>query len=419
MIAGRFYSRLHAWLGPLGGSTLLVFTIWRVGDVATMVTKLLLGRWLPPDAFGAVEPFAAALALIAMPILVVNQIGVKSISRLAELGRHDANTALLRDLAKFAAAGSVLSALAIYALRGLIFSRLHLPVEPYLPLMIGLTVLAWWAPLTGAVIQGMQRYGLSAIGVICAPLLVLGLTALLTGRMGLGLAGNLLARVAGSMIPLLVVLFLLRAMFRGRRASYRDEGRAMWRMALPMAVFLGSWTLLFQFDRLYVRNFMLADSGGFGAVLTLGQIPLWLIGPVTFVLFPLAAAEHAGGRDARRFLAQATAACLIATTACVIGARLFAEPLIRLWQPVYVPYARYVWVYALGMGLHGLIEVVGRFEMARHRYGFLWFLAVPTVAVCVWMRNQGSSLTLAQVIWILTAVRVVILAGMALVSGRK
>jgi hypothetical protein len=71
------------------------------------------------------------------------------------------------------------------------------------------------------------------------------------------------------------------------------------------------------------------------------------------------------------------------------------------------------------MGLHGLIEVLARFEMARNRYGTLWFLAVPTVAVCLWMHSRAGTMTLGEVIWTLTAVRVAILAGMAVVSGRK
>ena len=101
----------------------------------------------------------------------------------------------------------------------------------------------------------------------------------------------MLAKILGPLASYAVLFLLLAKMFRGKRSSYRDEFKLMLAMLVPMSCYMVSYTVLWHFDRLFVRNFMLEDSGGYGAIITLGQIPMWLMGAVSFVLFPLASAE--------------------------------------------------------------------------------------------------------------------------------
>ena len=97
-----------------------------------------------------------------------------------------------------------------------------------------------------------------------------------------------------------------------------------------------------------------------------------------------------------------------------------AEPLFRLWNPVFAPYAKYVWLYGLSMGVHALIDVVCRVEMARHRYGVLAWLVVPTILVCGWFYffSRGTA-TLSQIIGVMAAGRLVVLAGVLICSVRR
>ena len=205
-------------------------------------------------------------------------------------------------------------------------------------------------------------------------------------------------------------------------ARLQHELRMMKASLLPMAIYLCGVTLLFHFDRLFVRNFMLAESAGYGAVTTLGSIPWWFISAVVFVIFPLASAEHAEGKDIRRFYVQALAIGAGITVLCGLAFFLLSASLFSAWNPAFAPYARYVWVYGVATGLHGCIQIIASVEIAQHRYRFLWLLVMPTLAMCVILYSRRTTLSVAEVITVMISARAVILVGMValgLISRRR
>lgn len=398
-------------LGPLGWGALLVFALERCKDVANLAYKLVLGRSLDAVDFGAVDPVFGVLALMALPMLIVTQVAVKYISRLRSQDRYSECRELIRHLCIISVVGSFAAIGLVVALQRFILSRLHLESTTYIWLIGGLLVLSWWRPLTTALLQGFLRYRVMLFSAPLNAVLIIVFVALFVVLLGWGLPGALLARIMSAAVPLGVVFFLMRRSLTGERQTYRKELRPILAMVLPMSVYMGSLTLLFQFDRLFVRNFMLAQSGGFGAVVTYGSIPAYLIGPIVFVLFPLAAAEHARGRDISRLYRQALIAGIGVTVFGVGASALVAKPLMRFLKPSYVDYAGHLWVYTLAMGMHGTIQIIASVEMARHRYGFLWFVAVPVLLMCGLLYAGRGRWSLSQVVWIVAGARMVILAG--------
>lgn len=397
-------------LGPLGWGALVVFIINRGGDLSNLVCKVFLGKVLKPIDFGAIDPVISAIALMSLPVTIVFQVGVRSISRLRASGKHAECRALIRDMLKVAFAGSVAVVLGLYILRHDVMLRLHLDAR-YLPVVASLFGLAWWTPMCTAILQGGRHYRAMAIPTIARPFLILVLTVLLVGSAGMGLNGALYARVAGNILAIVVVFVLLRSVLSGVRLRYSEEISFIKELFLPMTLFMGSLALMLHFDKLFVRNFMVEDSGGFSAVVTLGVIPMFFVGPVVFVLFPLVAAEHAGGRSIRRFVVQAVAIGSATSVSSVLILGFFSRQLMMLWDKAFVPYAEYVWIYALAMGLQAIIKIIGTVELARHRYGFLWFLAIPAVAMCAGMYFLEKRLSFEDVFQFVLWGRVIALAG--------
>jgi O-antigen/teichoic acid export membrane protein len=404
--------RLRQFLGPLFGPGLLLFAIWRVGDLANLASKVLLGRYLPDLDFGAVEPVVSVVTVIAIPVGIVFQIATKSISRLLERNRTAECAGLIRDLFLVSCAGSLLSAAAVALARNYILARLHLQGGCYAWLLAAFAALAWWQPLATSLIQGSRRFALSALPSVVTPFLVLLLTLGMVRGMSGGLTGALGARILGTAAGTATVLVLLGGMARRARESYREEHPAMLRMAGPMLVWSLSAALLMHFDRLFARNFLLSDSGGYGAIVTLGQIPLWLVTPVTFVAFPLVAAEHAGQRDTARYYAQALGLGLAIAAACVVALSLAARPVLRAWNPDYLPYAGSVWLYAAAMGCHGLTDLLAGAEMARSRYGFLWIVVPAAAGLAILLYALRGAITLPALVAVVAAARAVLLAAL-------
>ena len=82
------------------------------------------------------------------------------------------------------------------------------------------------------------------------------------------------------------------------------------------------------------------------------------------------------------------------------------------WNPEFAPYAGYAWVYALAAGLYSIVMMVSSVELARHQYRFLWFLGVPTVAMCAILYRMRVSLTLTSLLVTVVGARTVALTGM-------
>jgi hypothetical protein len=405
--------RLKRPLGPLIGPGLLLFAIWRIGDLANLVSKLFLGRFLPQLDFGAVEPTVSAMSLLALPIGIIYRISTKSMSRLLALGKEAECAGLVRDLHLAACGGALLSAAAVLLMRDYILARLHLEGGAYAWLLAAAAALAWWQPLGTALIQGARRFGLSAVPSVAGPVLVMLLTLLLVGPLSCGLKGALAARILGTLGATAFVLGRLGGMVRGRRAGYRSEWPHMLRMLAPMVLLSLSSGLLVHFDRLLARNFLLADSGGYGVIVSLGQIPVWLIGPVTFVVFPLVAAEHAGARDTARYYAEALGLGLAITAACVAAMFFGAGAVIRAWNPAYLPYAPCVWIYTAALGFHAVTDILTSAETARSRYAFLWFMLPPALAMAAGLYAARGSLTVVSLVTVVAAVRGAILLAIA------
>lgn len=397
-------------MGSLGWSAFLVFLAMRLGDVANLVNKIVLGRALKPQDFGAVDPVLSVVAVLSLPVGIVFQIGMKSISRLYAIGHEDQRRALVQDLSKVALVGAAVSLLFVYAMRAYIMDRLHLDGAVYIHIVAALFLLSWVLPLLSAVLQGEHRYGVLVLPSVVSGCAVLILTWLLVVVLAQGLPGALFSRVLANALAAVALFLILRGSFAGARRSYREEWDVMRAMLVPMTAYVFGSAALVHFDRLFVRNFMVEQSGGYGAVVTLGAIPQYFLGALVFVLFPLAAGEHARGRDLDRYRRAAALAGIVVTAGCAVFFATVGHVLLRRWNPVFEPFAGALWVYAVAMGMQGLIDMLVSIEMARHRYGFLWLLVLPAIGYCVVLYAMRASIGVVPVVGAAVGVRAVVLA---------
>jgi len=232
----------------------------------------------------------------------------------------------------------------------------------------------------------------------------------------LGLPGALLSRLLAGALSVVLVAVALRPAIEGPRGAYREELKIGGQTLLPMALFLSAMTVLTNFDRLFVRNFLLQDSGGYGAVVTLGMIPSYLIGPVVFVAFPLVSGLHAKQFDTAALRRKAVGFGLSITFACTLLFFLCGQVMLRTWQPAFSPYARCLWIYALSFGLQGCIAIVAQIEMGRHRYGFVGLMLVPVAAMCAFLYFRREVLSIDEVVAVGLLTRCVIFCATWLYS---
>jgi O-antigen/teichoic acid export membrane protein len=349
-----------------------------------------------------------------LPVFVVLALASKSLSRLDALGRQREKRALITDMVLLCCVGSSVVGLGVWLLRGLILSRLSLNGPVYSVIIVLLFIMAWWSPLCMAIIRGKSRFGMLSLPLIISPVVVLGLTVLFVAFWRWGLPGALFAQLSAGALWVLLFLWLEREELFGDKVRCHEEYKEIARGLFPMAVFMISTVVLMHFDRLFVRNFLTPDSGGYGAVITLGAIPGLLIVPLAYVSFPLAAAAHASGRDVQKFITHSLVIGLGVTVLCVIGFGVAGDLLLNLWRSEFGTYGKYVWVYAILSGLQGVIAAVGHVELARNESRFLWGLAVPTLGMCLLTYFCLRQIDLGGLLFVLVVTHVLILAWVLL-----
>lgn len=406
------FARWKNWLGPLGWGTLLVFVGLRTSDALTLLSRVYLGRHLSVDHFGAIDPIFAFLGIFVLPAAGFFQIAAKSISRFIELRKDNEYRGLLFDMAAVATLGSVVSSLTILCLKSYVLERLRLAPGYYIYVIASLSVIAWWMPFCLAIYQGRRSYYLMIVHYLLISAATLVLTIFFMRTTSLDLLGSLLARVLPGLVTVFILFYLLKPLFSGRIVRDPDELKLMREMFVPINIYLAGLALLLNMAPLFVRNFMVQDSGGYGAVTTLGIIPGHIISSVVFVIFPIAAAEHAAGKEIDRLYKQAMLIGAAITLICVGVFAVISYPLMRMWNSAFVPYAQYVWPYTMVMGLNGMIQVIASVEMARHRYFFLWFLAVPALAMCSVLYGMRNILNMPIIMITLVVTHSLVLLGM-------
>lgn len=406
-------NRAVSLFGPLGTFGAIAFVLARVGDFAMLATRVALGRYLPDVDFGAIDPILSTLTLLSFPAAILCQSATKAISSLNAREERQQCSTLIQDFSLLILTGGIITALLVLLLGPVLLSRLHMEThQSWFPLFLAAWVaLAWWQQLFAAIFQGLQRYVLLSVIGALSPIILALLTFIFVVLWNNGLAGALITRLASGLLALLVSAWFLRSFISRSRASYRNEWPSIRQTLLPASLLIVSTILLLTFDRLFVRNFLQAESGGFGAIITLGQIPMWFLLPLVTILLPLASAEHAVGTDVSKWLTQAIVIGTVVTAGSALILELFAAPIFRCWKPSFLPYAGLVWPYALAMGLNAVILIVVNVEFARHEYGAIVWMAIVSVAACVALYWLRASVSLPVIIWAQAGIRMLVLAG--------
>lgn len=380
MTLKRMFAGLRDALGPLWWYSALMFIGARIGDVMNFyIGAFFLPHALPPAELGAVEPLTRLAALGALPLSVIGVVGVKYISTYLATGAAGKLKHLLRDLSYVALGAAALFAAVIVVIFEGIRIRLDIATPYLMPGVIGLAIITCWQPMLTIVFQGAQRFKVSLITGLLGTTARLLLTLLLVPIFSL--PGYLFATLLGGLLAVVLGLWSLRDLNAVHidRESYYADLRAMFKFAVPTAIYLGAMAFQGFIEPFVIKHRLpIEDAAGYFLVCRFGFIPVFMAGAINYVIFPLLSHRHARGEETERHLGEAlvVGAVLTVATAVVIGLgadRLFAlRPDWAKYQD-YTPLAMRV---ALTGAFDALIGIYVMHEIACKKFAFVWPVAV-------------------------------------------
>lgn len=257
--------------------------------------------------------------------------------------------------------------------------RIYHPASLWVTALIGLPVL--WQPVFSGILQGKQdflwlgwRSILDAV-VRCAAIF------LFVRIMGVHVTGAMAGVFLGSCTSLTISLWQAWPVLRGPADPVDWAG---WlRRVIPLVLGLGAAGFMIAADMVFVRRFFPEESGFYSAVAVIGRALMFLIIPMTQVMFPkvVQAAARSESTDA---MTHALAATGFIGAGAALGCTLFPElPLRLFFPPEFLEAKALVWVYAWCMIPVTLANVLINNLMARHHFQSVPWLAGTALTYAV------------------------------------
>jgi hypothetical protein len=383
----RGLRQIRAKLGPLWWYSGLVFVAGQISSLLNAYLMIfLLPQQLSKNELGAVDPLIRLTAMGALPLSVISVVGTKYISAYCASGAGGKIKLLLRDLSLLALAASVIFAVALFFSYPALQIRLNLQGRFILPSLVALAVCACWQPLLNVIFQGTQRFGISSISGLTGASMRVVLALMLVPV--LHLAGYMVASFLAGFLAILIGVWGLRDLIHRDvpYASYYADMRGMLGFGLAVGIYLVATSFQYFLEPFVVKHRLLAlDAAGYYLVCRFGSIPAFLIGAISFVVFPMFSHRHERGESTAGYLRQALLGTLLIAGSATVVVGLAAGFIFGLrpeWRQ-YLDYAPYVWRIGIMTTLDSLIAIYTLHEIACRRFEFVRLILPVIVIECV------------------------------------
>ena len=231
----------------------------------------------------------------------------------------------------------VLAALAVLLYQQQILDRWHLQNAAAVWVTLLVVLFNLWFPMFSGLMQGRQNFlwlGWATIfnGVVrlgAAALIVLLISATALGIMT-GIAIGLTAAIA-------VSIWQTRGLWRGPAEPF--DWRALLAQIVPLMLGFGATQFLFSADMIFVQAYLPDHAAYYGAAGTLSRALVWLVAPLTFVMFPKVV--HSFVRSEKTDVMGLTLLCTAALAVVgVLGLWILGPWVVRIvYPPDYVAVA--------------------------------------------------------------------------------
>jgi O-antigen/teichoic acid export membrane protein len=349
--------------------------------------SVVAGRWLDPVDFGV---FVSVTAMLQVLILLSIAIRMVVAIRTAELAAHDMRRvgAFVRRVWRWSWKWGVVATAAVALACPLLAPMFQL--SDTWPLWAGsLLVLPLLAreALFGS-LQGIQAFTVLGLAQLVPAflrvILIIGLI-LAGGRA----VGAILAQPLAYVVGAGLVFWWLCSQLR--ESGQACDPAVSWSSSLTTVAGLAVFALMTNLDALFVKVFYSPEAaGGYGPVVTLARISLFLPWAIGLVLLPKVAQRKAKGRDARPILMLALAAALTPGLVITVLYFLFSGALVSLiFTKAYADPGVILGLSSLAATFNGGINIWLNYALSLKRHSYIAILAGILILQAVGMYLTG------------------------------
>ncbi|MFH1258568.1 MAG: oligosaccharide flippase family protein [Elusimicrobiota bacterium] len=356
-----------------------------LANIVNYLFYMFISRMLGPANYGAFNSLQALFLIFFLPAETIRLVITKYVSNLKvseNLG--EINHLIRQSFFRLFAVG-LLGAMVIVILSPGIARFLKL--DDFKPVWVValLIPLILTAPVGFGLLQGLQRFVVLGMSTFVATIFRL-ISGVLFVWAGWGISGALGGLLTQNIFTLLIIFWVTRSLFKEERLIKQTSRQDIYTYFIPVAIALSSLAVLTNIDMLLVKHYFTAEEAGFySAASLLGKAVVFLAGGVILIMFPKVSELDAQKKQTFLLLKKSLVySIIIALTSALI---FTAAPnlLIKiLFGKKYISAAPALLIdFGYAMIPLILLNVIVNYNLAIHRWKFLYFLVGGTIVHCL------------------------------------
>lgn len=397
-----FYKRISQ--SQLARGSLLLFAGSSVASFGNFIFNLIMGRLLTPNEYGSLGAIFSLIVLISVPLTFLNMVIVKLVSEYWGNREKGKIVFLLSYLTpRVYQAGFILTVIMFLA-SGWIMQFLKL--YDFLPLFILVLCFLFTGPLllNKSVIQGTLSFIYPAAnGIIEVVIKILVATILVFNNFGL--VGAMAGVFVGSLTRYFLTVFQIRIILSHvEKEKISMSFFPLIKTIIP--IFMGNLALiiLFSVDMILVRHFFPeSQAGEYAALLTVGRIIYFVVGPIITVMFPIVSSRAKNGISYIFPLLGTLVMSLSLAVLLITSYFLFPEFIVRvLFGSKYSGIISYLGLFSFYMTIYMFGSILTNFLLSISYFKPVYFLFMISLfqGILIFFFHN----TITDVIWVNIAV---------------
>jgi len=383
------------------GNSLIFFIGSFVVSLGNYFFHFVIARTLSLEGYGEIQSLIAILTIFSLPLTAISLV----------LIRYTALLSAKRALEKLSAFFYLLifRTLVLAGIFSLIFLSLNSKISQFLYLenRLALTILglgllpAFLNTVNRAIIQGLERFKiLSLIGTGEAVLKIFFTFWFL--RLGWNVNGVMGAIVLSSFGGYLMTLLPLRPLIKNKNPQ-KEKGfktREVLQYGFPVVFNLLFLSFLSSGDMILVKHFMSKQiAGEYGALALIGRTVVFLVTPISSVMFSIIATDSAKKIDSSGVLKKSLFFTALVAWGIISAYFLFPEFIIKIMVgEKFLAVERFLGWFGLGMFFFSLVNVLAQYFLCSGQTKPVFILGIGSLiqmtAICLWHKHLVQIITI-------------------------
>lgn len=391
-------------------NSIIVFTIMMIANVFNYLYQIVMGNALTVSDFGNLNTLLSLSVVISVPSGILQLITAQYTAYYQALGEMGKMRRLLHSLLQIAGIATAIAFLIGLGFTGLISNVIKIKQTRDILVVVAVISLSCIISVTSGKLQGLKRFVTYGIVGIVSSMCKL-LFGMILVWLGIGLFGNILALLVGSILVIMYSFYTLKHVLRDgysiRISLDRADITRYFRSVFWVQLFTA---ILVNGDILLIRTFVTyqAEAGIYASGMVFGKISMYMATAVITTLFPVVAEQQTQGRHTKALFSRAMLFGGGISIAFAAGLNIVRWPLITmLFSTRYSLATTYLLPISCFVVTVTLLSIRMNYLMVRGETGFLTLSmgsGYMLILIQVWFFHASVS----QILLIMSAVLFVV-----------